>query len=130
MTDLIKELGDDRIRGSSYQDKVNSLQRLIDQNKMTNAQMRLELGNYARRPVDHIRWAKTAIQAIHEAAEMYLVRIFTESLFCSMHHGAVTVTQSDMQLAHHFMTQETGHHSGYEPGLVAPQYGGAFLGKI
>jgi histone H3/H4 len=45
------------------------------------------------------RWTSTAIEAIHVAAEQFLVSIFEASLLCCVHGKRVTVQVKDMKLA-------------------------------
>ncbi|WVR07232.1 hypothetical protein IAU60_004273 [Kwoniella sp. DSM 27419] len=46
-----------------------------------------------------LRWQSTAIMALQEAAEAYLVHLFEDSNLCAIHAKRVTIMQKDMQLA-------------------------------
>jgi histone H3 len=46
-----------------------------------------------------IRWSSTAIDALQEASEAYLVQLMEESQLCAIHAERITVQCSDMQLA-------------------------------
>lgn len=48
---------------------------------------------------DPLRWQSTAIQALQEAAEAYLVHLFEDSNLLAIHAKRVTVMQKDIQLA-------------------------------
>ena len=46
------------------------------------------------------RMTSTALMALQEASEAYLVRILEESQLCAIHDNRVTVMPRDMQLVH------------------------------
>lgn len=46
-----------------------------------------------------LRFQSSAIMALQEAAEAYLVSLFEDSLLCAIHAKRVTVMPKDMQLA-------------------------------
>eukprot|EP00979_Chaetoceros_neogracilis_P004149 scaffold728_cov197-Chaetoceros_neogracile.AAC.3 len=46
-----------------------------------------------------IRKESTAVLALQEAAEAYLVGIFEDNDLCAIHAGRVTIMQRDIQLA-------------------------------
>lgn len=46
-----------------------------------------------------LRWQSSAIQALQEAAEAYLVHLFEDANLCAIHAKRVTVMQRDIQLA-------------------------------
>ncbi|XP_046577991.1 histone H3.3-like [Haliotis rubra] len=52
--------------------------------------------NIYREPLN---WQATAIMALQEAAEAYLVYLFEDSLMCSIHAKRVTIMPKDMWLA-------------------------------
>ncbi|XP_071096609.1 uncharacterized protein [Haliotis cracherodii] len=52
--------------------------------------------NMFREPLN---WQATAIMALQEAAEAYLVYLFEDSLMCSIHAKRVTIMPKDMWLA-------------------------------
>lgn len=45
------------------------------------------------------RFAVSAIEALHEAAEEYVVELFQDSMLCALHAKRVTVSPTDMKLA-------------------------------
>lgn len=45
------------------------------------------------------RFQSAALQALHEAAEAYLVNLFEEAYLCSIHAGRVTIFPKDLSLA-------------------------------
>lgn len=46
-----------------------------------------------------LRWQSTAIQALQEAAEAYLVHLFEDTNLLAIHAKRVTIMQKDIQLA-------------------------------
>ena len=46
-----------------------------------------------------IRFQSTAILALQESAEAYLVGLFEDTNLCALHAKRVTITPKDMQLA-------------------------------
>ena len=46
-----------------------------------------------------IRFQKDAIQALQEAAEMYVTGVLADSQLCAIHAGRVTMMPKDIQLA-------------------------------
>jgi histone H3 len=46
-----------------------------------------------------LRFQSTAILALQEAAEAYLVQLFEDSNLCCIHRGRVTIMPKDIQLA-------------------------------
>ena len=46
-----------------------------------------------------VRWQSTAILALQEAAEAYLVSLFEDTNLCAIHAKRVTIQPKDMQLA-------------------------------
>ena len=46
-----------------------------------------------------VRWQSTAILALQEAAESYLVSLFEDTNLCAIHAKRVTIQPKDMQLA-------------------------------
>jgi histone H3 len=46
-----------------------------------------------------LRMQSTAILALQEASEAYLIRLFEDTNVCAMHGKRVTITPKDMQLA-------------------------------
>ena len=45
------------------------------------------------------RFAASAVAALHEAAESYLVNLFEDTNLCAIHAKRVTITPKDMRLA-------------------------------
>ena len=45
------------------------------------------------------RWAASAVEALQEAAEAYLVSLFEDTNLCAIHAKRVTIMPKDMQLA-------------------------------
>jgi len=50
-------------------------------------------------PGETFRWQGTAMLALQEAAEAYLVRLFEDANLCAIHAKRVTIFRKDMQLA-------------------------------
>lgn len=48
---------------------------------------------------DALRWQSTAMQALQEAAEAYLVHLFEDTNLLAIHAKRVTIMQKDIQLA-------------------------------
>jgi histone H3 len=48
---------------------------------------------------DGVRFQHTAIAAIHEAVEAFIVQLFEDSMLCAIHARRVTLQPRDMQLA-------------------------------
>jgi histone H3/H4 len=46
-----------------------------------------------------LRWQSSAILALQEAAEAFLVHLFEDSNLCAVHAKRVTLMTKDMQLA-------------------------------
>jgi len=51
---------------------------------------------------EELRFQSTAILALQEAAEAYLVRLFEDSQMCAIHAHRVTIMPRDMRLALRF----------------------------
>lgn len=50
-------------------------------------------------PSQTMMWKATAIMALQEAAEAYLILLFEDALLCAIHAKRVTVTPKDIWLA-------------------------------
>ena len=50
-------------------------------------------------PCKELRFQSTALLALQEAAEAYLVGLFEDTNLCAIHAGRVTVMPKDIQLA-------------------------------
>ena len=48
---------------------------------------------------DDFRWQSTAVLAVQEAAEAYLVGLFEDTNLCAIHAKRVTIMPRDIQLA-------------------------------
>lgn len=48
---------------------------------------------------NNYRWQSTAVMALQEAAEAYLVGLFEDTNLCAIHAKRVTIMPKDMQLA-------------------------------
>ncbi|KAG6849654.1 hypothetical protein H0H93_006575 [Arthromyces matolae] len=55
-----------------------------------------------------LRWQRSAIEALQEATEGYLVYLFEDAQLCALHTKRVTVMQRDMQLARRIRGQWRG----------------------
>ena len=49
--------------------------------------------------MDSFRWQSTALQALQEAAEAYMVHLFEDTNLLAIHAKRVTIMQKDLQLA-------------------------------
>ena len=50
---------------------------------------------------ESVRFQSTAVLALQEASEYYLVGLFEDTNMCTLHGKRVTITPKDMQLAQH-----------------------------
>jgi len=55
-----------------------------------------------------LRFQSTAILALQEAAEAYLVGVFEDTNLCAIHAKRVTITPKDMQLARRIRGERNG----------------------
>ncbi|CAA86229.2 Histone H3.3-like type 1 [Caenorhabditis elegans] len=53
----------------------------------------------AQEIMPNVRFQSAAIQALHEAAEAYLIGLFEDTNLCAIHAKRVTIMPKDMQLA-------------------------------
>ena len=53
-----------------------------------------------------IKWQSTSILCLHEAAEAYMVQLFTETNLCAIHAKRITIMPKDMQLARRIRGKE------------------------
>lgn len=51
------------------------------------------------RPGHELRWSASAVLALQEAAEAYLVGLFEDANYCALHAKRVTIMPKDMALA-------------------------------
>ena len=59
------------------------------------------------------RWQSTALLALQEAAEAYLLNVFADVQLCAIHARRVTITPKDLHLAMR-IRGETGYITGFE----------------
>ena len=52
-----------------------------------------------------MRWQPAALEAMQEAAEAYLVGLFTDSTLCTIHAKRVTLMPSDLKLTRHIRNE-------------------------
>ena len=60
-----------------------------------------------------MRWAKGAIEAIHEAAENYLVSLLTDANILAIHARRITVQPRDIQLARRIRGNRDWEYLGF-----------------
>ena len=70
----------------------------------------LEVGSQNKCP---LRWAKNAIEALHQAAEDYLVTIMEDANLLAIHAKRVTVQPRDIQLARRIRGEKDWDVKGY-----------------
>jgi histone H3 len=63
-----------------------------------------------------IRWQLTALEALQESAEAYIVFIFEKCMYCAVHAKRVTISHLDIQLVMFF---ETGIQRSYNEKTAA-----------
>jgi len=56
---------------------------------------------------DDLRFQSTAVMALQEAAEAYLVSVFEDTNLCALHAKRVTIMPKDMQLARRIRGETT-----------------------
>ena len=71
------------------------------------------------------RWQATALLALQEAAEAYMVQVFEDTNLCAIHAGTpgrVTITKKDLGLAMRIRNANRVHDpgKGKEPGSYLP----------
>ncbi|KAG6819418.1 hypothetical protein H0H93_012042 [Arthromyces matolae] len=59
-------------------------------------------------PASGLRWTESALAALHEASEAFLVYIFEDANLCALHAKRVTIMQRDIQLARRIRGQWRG----------------------
>lgn len=64
-----------------------------------------------------LRFQSTAILALQEATEAYLVGLFEDTNLCALHAKRVTITPKDMQLARRIR----GEREAYSAPIPAPR---------
>jgi len=57
---------------------------------------------------EELRFQSSAILALQEAAEAYLVGVFEDTNLCAIHAKRVTIMPKDMQLTHRIRGERTG----------------------
>ncbi len=63
-----------------------------------------------------LRWQSTALEALHQAAEAYLVRLFEDSNLCAIHGKRVTLMPKDMTLARKIRNEVDHLRDTVDPG--------------
>lgn len=56
---------------------------------------------------DDMRWQSSALAALQEAAESYLVDLFEDTNLCALHAGRITINPRDMGLASRIRKERT-----------------------
>lgn len=67
-----------------------------------------------------LRFQSTAIQALQEASEAYLVSLFEDTNLCALHAKRVTIMPRDMQLARRIRGEITDGRSSSMPNMGPP----------
>ncbi|KAK8199706.1 histone H3 [Phyllosticta capitalensis] len=67
--------------------------------KLPFARLVREVAHNMIPPGESLRWQSSAIGALQEAAEAYLVGLFEDTNLCAIHAKRVTIMQKDIQLA-------------------------------
>ena len=82
--------------------------------KMPFARLVRELtGKYNSDPAGgEKRWQSTALLALQEAAEAYMVQVFEDTNLCAIHAKRVTITKKDLGLAMRIRNANRGHDPG------------------
>lgn len=78
-----------------YQRSTNLLLRKLPFARLVKEILR---DHYARPGVEY-RWQATALLALQEAAEAFLVQLFEDANLCAIHAKRVTLMKRDIQLA-------------------------------
>ena len=60
-----------------------------------------------------IRWTKGALEALHEAAENYMVSLMEDANLLAIHAKRVTLQPRDIQLAHRIQGESNWMDIGY-----------------
>ena len=69
-------------------------------------------GAYNSDPIGPKRWQATALLALQEAAEAYMVQVFEDTNLCAIHAKRVTITKKDLGLAMRIRNANRGHDPG------------------
>ncbi|KAK8169825.1 histone H3 [Phyllosticta citrichinensis] len=67
--------------------------------KLPFARLVREIAHNMIPPGESLRWQSSAIGALQEAAEAYIVGVFEDTNLCAIHAKRVTIMQKDIQLA-------------------------------
>ena len=59
------------------------------------------------RPISDLRFQSTAVMALQEAAEAYLIGLFEDSNLCAIHAKRVTIMPKDMRLARRILGERS-----------------------
>lgn len=102
---LASKVGDKRKK--RYRPGTVALREIRKYQKTTNLLIRKlpfqrlvrEIANNVSTTGTNVRWQGSAVLALQEAAEAYLVEKFAETNLCALHAGRITIEARDMQLA-------------------------------
>ena len=61
------------------------------------------------------RWCKGAIEALHEAAESYLIRLMEDANLLAIHARRVTIQPRDFELVRRIRGERDWDKQGYTP---------------
>ena len=67
--------------------------------KMPFARLVREIAIQFRPRDDGMRWQSSALMALQEASEAFLIHLFEDTNLCAIHAKRVTIMQKDIQLA-------------------------------
>ena len=70
-----------------------------------------EAGSYIKCP---LRWAREAIEALHEGAESYMISLLEDANLLAIHARRVTVQPRDIQLARRIRGDKDWSYLGYK----------------
>jgi len=85
-----------------YQRSTNLLLRKLPFARLVKEILR----EHFARPGMEYRWQATALMALQEAAESYLVTLFEDANLCAIHAKRVTLMKRDIQLARRIKGKE------------------------
>ena len=91
--------------------EFNKQNNLPPPTKVTNEQWKRGNVTTQRCPV---RWAKGAIEALHEASENYLVGLLTDANILAIHARRITVQPRDIQLARRIRGDSDWEYLGFK----------------
>ena len=76
--------------------------------KLPFARVVKEVAQDMYRGGEPLRWQASAIMALQEAAEAFLVHLFEDANLCAIHAKRVTIQKKDIQLARRIRGREDG----------------------